>query len=321
LKKKPKEQYSPIPSVKLKLHSIYPKHKPKQKSSPSPILICENVRPPLKIKIRTKLPTPPLPKIKIRKLIKQKSKHKKPSSPTLDEQIEHEAKLSLKTEYAGLTRFEQPLAQLYQQQKSSPDNTQIPPTPGENEDLTILPNKQDTPPTTEMKFNSTSPSNQNKTLTHLLNYNDEPLNNNTYITPPPDIDVNVQQQKKSNEPFQASKKRKKSQQNSFNNKDYYSSSTRKSQVLPTPQPPSIHMDPYSQTYHHFDSRTAPFFNFPFANPFMNPHSTPAHFHHNPMKYHYPTHQQQFSYHPHLQRQQQYNNSNYMRKFIHSIRFS
>jgi hypothetical protein len=34
-----------------------------------------------------------------------------------------------------------------------------------------------------------------------------------------------------------------------------------------------------------------------------------------MKYHYPTHQQQFSYHPHLQRQQQYNNSNYMCKFI------
>jgi len=161
-----------------------------------------------------------------------------------------------------------------------------------------------------MKLNSTSPLNQNKNLTHLLNYNDEPLNNNTFITPPPDVDMNTQQQQQQ-KPNPVSKKRKKSQpQNTFMNKDYYSSSTRKSQVLPTPQ----HIDPYTQTYHPFDSRTPPFFNFPFANPFMNPHPTSTHYHHNPMKYHYPTHQQQFSYHPHLQRQQQYNNPNYMRKF-------
>jgi hypothetical protein len=317
LKKKPKEQYEPILSVKLKLHSIYPKHENKRRSSPSPVLICENLRPPLKIKIRTKLPSPPspltkeelppVPKIKIRKPIK-KLKRKKILSPTIDDQLETEAKLSLKTEYAGLTRFEQPLAQLYHQQ-SSPD-TQIPPTPGENEDLNIiLPNKQDTPPTI-----TTSPLNQNKKLSHLLNYDDEPLNNNTYITPPPEIDGNNIQQ---NHTYKTPKKIKKSHQNSFKKNEYYSS-TIKSQVLPS-QPPSsqtsIHIDPYAQSFHHFNPRTTPFFNFPFTNPFINPHTTPTHFHQNPIKYHYPTHQQQYAYHPHLQRQQQYNNSNFMCKFI------
>ncbi|CAF0839062.1 unnamed protein product [Rotaria sp. Silwood1] len=346
LKRKPKEQYSPIPSVKLKLHSIYPKHKTKRKPCSSPVRLAEDVRPPLKIKIRTKLPPPPpplspppplppppppvtpppiskekpsVPKIKIRKPIK-KPKRKKASTPSIDDQLEHEAKLSLKTEYAGLTRFEQSLAQLYHRQ-SSPD-TQIPPTPGENEDLTILPNKQDTPPTNETKLNSTSPLNHNKKLSHLLNYDDEPLNNNTFITPPPDIDINVQQQKTSNDIYQNSKKNKKSQQNSFINREYYSLS-RNTQVLPRSQPPSMHIDPYTQSYHHFDPRTTPFFNFPFHNPFMNPHPTTAstHFHHNSMKYHYPTHsypthQQQYSYHPHLQSQQQYNNSNYMSSHDH-----
>jgi hypothetical protein len=311
LKKKPKEQYEPILSVKLKLHSIYPKkHENKRKSSPSPVLMCENLRPSLKIKIRTKLPSPsplpkedlpPVPKIKIRKPIK-KTKKKKILSPTIDEQLETEAKLSLKTEYAGLTRFEQPLAQLYHQQ-SSPD-TRIPPTPGENEDLIILPNKQDTPTTSP-------PLNQNKKLSHLLNYDDEPLNNNTFITPPPEIDGNNIQQ---NHIYKSQKKLKKSHQNSFKKNEYHSSKI-KSQVLPQPPPQSsIHIDPYAQSFHHFDPRTTPFFNFPFTNPFINPHSTPTHFHQNPIKYHYPTHQQQFAYHPHLQRQQQYNNSNFMCKF-------
>jgi hypothetical protein len=320
LKKKPKEQYSPIPSVKLKLNSIYSKQKKKRKSSPSPVLLSENLRPPLKIKIRTKLPSPPkeeeqpppppLPKIKIRKPMK-KPKRSKKSSPSIDDQLESEAKLSLKTEYAGLTRFEQPLAQLYHQQ-TSPD-TRIPPTPGENEDLTLIPNKQDTPPTT---VNSTSPLNQNKKLSHLLNY-DEPLNNNTYITPPPEIEANIQQQKN----YQSPKKSKKSHQNSFNKKEFYSSS-RKPQILPPqPAPSSMHMDPYAQPFHHFDPRTSPFFNFPFPNPFINPHSTPTHFHQNSMKYHYPTHQQQFAYHPHLQRQQQYNNPNYMSSHGHHHSFN
>jgi hypothetical protein len=326
LKKKPKEQYSPIPSVKLKLHSIYLKHKKKRKSSPSPVLICENVRPPLKIKIRTKLPSPsPLPKdeplvpkIKIRKPIK-KLKRKKAS---IDDQLEQEAKLSLKTEYAGLTRFEQSLAQFYHQQ-SSPDTQIIPPTPGENEDLTILSHKQDTPPTNETKLNFiTSPGHPNKKLSHLLNYDDEPLNNNTYITPPPEIDAHIHQDKTSNDTQHNPKKMKrKSQQNPFHNKEYCSSSSRKQELLPPSQSPSIHIDPYTQAYHHFDARTAPFFNFPFPNPFMTPHAATAstHFHPNTMKYHYPTHtypthQQSFPYHPHLQRQPQYNNSNYMCKF-------
>ncbi|UJR16302.1 hypothetical protein I4U23_003208 [Adineta vaga] len=355
-KKTPKEQYSPIPSVKLKLNSIYPKPKKKRKTSPAPVLVCENVRPPLKIKIRTKLPLPPLPepsppkeeqppslsplllpppavKIKIRKPIK-KPKRKKSS---IDDQLDREAKLSLKTEYAGLTRFEQSLAQLYHTQ-SSPD-TRVPPTPGENEDLPILPNKQDTPPTNELKqVNSAiSSENQMKKLAHLFNYDDEPLNNNTFITPPPEIDTHIhhhthaqqQLQKTSNDIEQSPKKMKKSKPNSFHNKEYYSAS-RKTEHLPQPPapPPPIHMDPYAQPYHHFDARTAPFFNFPFPNPFMNPHppAPPApppsnHFHHNAMKYHYPTHnypphQQQFSYHPHLQRQQQYNNTNYMSSHNH-----
>ncbi|CAF1221352.1 unnamed protein product [Adineta ricciae] len=368
----PQEQYSPIPSVKLKLNSIYPKPKKKRKISPSPtaspapeseptptpapapVLVCENVRPSLKIKIRTKLPSPPslskeeeeeppppppAVKIKIRKPIK-KPKRKKSS---IDDQLDREAKLSLKTEYAGLTRFEQPLAQLYRTQ-SSPD-TRVPPTPGENEDIPLLPNKQDTPPTNEFKsVNSTTPpENQMKKMAHLLNYDDEPLNNNTFITPPPEIDTHAhhhhhyqqqqqqQQRKASNDIEQQSpKKMKKSKQSSFHSKEYYSTS-RKSEHLPqppAPPPPIHHMDPYAQPYHHFDTRTAPFFNFPFPNPFMNPHAAAPppppppsnHFHHNSMKYHYPTHsypahhhQQQFPYHPHLQRQQQYNNTNYMCK--------
>ena len=314
LKKKPTEQYEPIPSVKLKLKSIYPKDK-RESSSPSPVTICENVRPPLKIKIRTKLPSPPkqeeetqppLPKIKIRKPIK-KTKRPKDSPPSLDEQIETEAKLSLKTEYAGLTRFEQSLAQLYHQQ-SSPD-TRIPPTPGEIEDINL--HKQDTPPTAAASMNnsSSSPINSNKKLTHLLNYDDEPLNNNTFITPPPENEANIQQTKNSNQITQSPKKMKKSHQNAMQRKDYQP---------PPPSAPSqsqMHIDPYSQSFHPFDPQASPFFNFPFSNPFINPHSTPTPFHQNSMKYHYPTHQQSYSYHhhPHLQRQQQYNNPNYMCK--------
>ena len=315
-KKKSPEQYSPIPSVKLKLKSIYPKAKKKRKHSPSPVPLDENLRPPLKIKIRTKLPSPPpsikeqspppppLPKIKIRKPIK-KIKRSKKSSPSIDDQLESEAKLASKTEYAGLTRFEQSLAQRYHQ-PSSPD-TRIPPTPGENEDVISIPYQQDTPPT---MINATSPHHPNKKLSHLFNYDGESLNNNTYITPPPEIETNIQQHKSSHSP----KKTKKSHQNSSNKKEFYSTSKRSQMLPPPPNQPPIHMDPYPQPFHHFDPRTAPFFNFSFSNPFLNPHSTPPHFHQNPMKYHYPTHQPPFAYHPHLQRQPPYNNPNYMRKF-------
>ncbi|UJR30201.1 hypothetical protein I4U23_017740 [Adineta vaga] len=99
-------------------------------------------------------------------------------------------------------------------------------------------------------------------------------------------------------------------------------------LLPPSHAP-MHLDPYAQPYHHFVPRGTPvpppFFNFPFPHPFLNPRSTVAaatasssRFHHHSMKYPhhhpshlYPTHQSQYSYHPHLQRQQQYNNSNYM----------
>lgn len=113
-------------------------------------------------------------------------------------------------------------------------------------------------------------------------------------------------------------------------------------VIPPP-PSALHLDPYAQSYHHpFASRAAPpppaYFNFPFPHPFLNPHSTsaPSHYHHQSMKYPphhhhphhhhhhhsshgYPTHQQQYSYHPHLQRHPQYNNSNYMCKFLLTYR--
>lgn len=111
------------------------------------------------------------------------------------------------------------------------------------------------------------------------------------------------------------------------------SSSSSSSVLPPMLPPSmgsnpssLHLDPYAQSYHHFAPRAsaASFFNFPFPHPFLNPHAAPAppaHFHpHHSMKYHpaahhshhtYPTHQSNYPYHPHLPRQQQYNNSNYM----------
>lgn len=321
-KKKSSEQCSPIPSVRLKLKSIYPKVKKKRKHSPSPVPLDENLRPPLKIKIRAKLPSPPpsikepsppplppLPKIKIRKPIK-KIKRSKKSPPSIDDQLESEAKLASKTEYAGLTRFEQSLAQRYHQQQTSPD-TRIPPTPGENEDITFISNQQDTPPT---MINATSPVNPNKKLSHLFNYDGESLNNNTYITPPPENEANVQQQKCSQPISQSPKKTKKSHQNSSNKKEFYSTSKRSQMLPPPPNQPPIHMDPYGQPFHHYDPRTAPFFNFSFPNPFLNPHSTPPHFHQNPMKYHYPTHQQPFSYHPHLQRPPPYNNPNYMRKY-------
>ncbi|CAF4150930.1 unnamed protein product [Rotaria socialis] len=112
----------------------------------------------------------------------------------------------------------------------------------------------------------------------------------------------------------------------------YRTSQEPSLISPTlpVAPPPIHMDPYAQPYHSFVPRAGPppFFNFPFPHPFLNPHPTTstAHFHPHALKYHdrhhhplhpshvYPTHSQQYPYHAHLQRQQQYNNSNYMCKF-------
>lgn len=104
--------------------------------------------------------------------------------------------------------------------------------------------------------------------------------------------------------------------------------------IPPPPPPPMHMDPYAQGYHPFTPRAGPpYLNFPFPHPFLNPHSaTSAHFHSHSMKYPhshphprhfhsshgYSMHAQQHSYHTHLQRQQHYNNSNYMCKYRCSI---
>jgi len=459
------EQLLTIPPVKLKLNSIYPQKKKRKSSSPSPppkSQIDDQPPPPsierpsLKITIRTKLPTPissseeKNQNKKIRKTKKKKihhhhhHHHHQKKTKTITDQSE--------TEYAGLTRFEQPLAQLYHQQSPpTPDETvrkdenHTPPLPPSSQSSTTLHSgfiiDEQTPPSsiTSIEHKQSPPPlllNQIKTdqlkinYSHLFNYdnNHEHQNNNTFITPPPEIDLNPQhQQQKINSyenfcqfsnspnkkkhhhrkssvassssskslpntdyaidtqalepvsptPLLTSKQKHSQNQSSSSNyndisppyfehqqqrqiKDHYSkksssSSNRSSRpissqiyqqsrslsnhnyrtsqessllppILPPPPPP-IHMDPYSQSYHHqFVPRAAPppFFNFPFPHPFLNPHSTtaPSHFHHHPMKYHhhhhpshgYPTHQQQYPYHPHLQRQQQYNNSNYMCKF-------
>ena len=369
LKKTPEEQYSPIPCVKLKLNSIYPKEK--KERPPSPVLVCEAVRPPLKIKIRTKLPMPsspkkaplrspsppppppppsePLvPKLKIRKPIKKQKRKKAPSN--IDDELEREAKRSLKTEYAGLTRFEQKLAERYNQQASS--HLHLSGMPSENDDSSFLPNlmiKQDTPPTAESKIHVTSPPvhppphlplpppahHPTKKYSHLFNGHHEASANNMFITPPPDTDSNVQPHAGDSHDYHPKpKKVKKHNASSSFNKECYPAA-RKShhepQLLlpppplpPPPPPPSqaaaMHMDPYAQSYHHFNSRNSSFFHFPFANPYINPHppSAPAHYHPHSVKYHHPTHaypphQPQFNYHPHAQRQPHYHNANYMRK--------
>ena len=343
-----KEQYSPIPSVKLKLHSIYPKEE--VKPPPPPPSVPEPVRAPLKIKIRTKLPPPPppvespppvVPKLKIRKPTKKPKRRK--TSPTVDEQLEREVKRSLATEYAGLTRFEQPLAQLYHQPSS---NNQIPPTPGENDESVLLPTNNyeqhhsPSPTTSEKKSQNSSPlilaSNSNRKFSHLFNGTDEQLTKTTFITPPPDMDFNVQQSKPvAEEHYPTNKKIKKHhpnpssfpkhpQQHLHQQQPPHPSARKMHEEShffsppqpPAPPPPSTslpspssgpHLDPYAQSYHQFNTPATPFFHFPFANPYINPQAPPAHYHPNAMKYHhhhhhpvhgYPPHQTPFNYHAH-----------------------
>ncbi len=483
------EQSHIIPPVKLKFHSIYSDDKskkikkrkstsltPKQQSDDQSPISSPIERPPLKITIRTKLPTPILSSEEkhrnkhIHKSKKRKSDHRRHHHHHHHRE-HHQKKIKmvenkLETEYAGLTRFEQPLAQLYHQQSPqtsdeihAKDDNHIPslaPSLSQSESqsttfhsgfmidehtppssITSNEHKQSPPP---LLITQTKTEKLKINYSHLFNYdnNHEHQNNDTYITPPPEIDLNLQQKSNSyehycslsNSPNKKKHHQRKSsiasssssksltntdygidtqalepvsptpistskQKHSHNSstsstgyndisppyfehqqqrqmRDYYSrksssvsssssSSNRSSRIttssssqmypqsrslsnhsyrtsqeapplLPPilpPPPPPIHLDPYAQSYHHaFAPRAGPppFFNFPFPHPFLNAHPTPApsHFHHHPMKYHhhhhhpshgYPTHQQQYSYHPHLQRQQPYNNSNYMCKFV------
>ena len=190
----PNEQYSPIPSVKLKLHSIQLDDQDKSSSEP--------IREPLKIKIRTKLSlpsqssSPSLPKLKIRKKAKQRK-----SSPSPINEQKH-------ADYS----------QLYH----SSLNPQIPPTPGEHEDLTVQLTNSDE--YSDVKFNGTS----TKIYSHLFNNcNDEQMLKTTFITPPPDNDNHLQQS--TDDQYQHSKKVKKNHL--------------KSSIDPYSQPYPIHILP------------------------------------------------------------------------------
>jgi hypothetical protein len=250
---KSQEQLLTIPPVKLKLISIYPQKSLKKKTkkrkssspstqqsdnqqSPSPsIPQIDNQsptsieRPSLKIKIRTKLPTTisseeNISNKKIHKTKKKKSHHHHHH----DHHHHHHQKKTkiisgqLETEYAGLTRFEQPLAQLYHQQSPPTsdenlrkDENHTPPLPSSISQSSTTPHSgfiidEHTPPSsiTSIEHKQSPPplllnqtTNKNEKLkinySHLFNYNNnhEHQNNNTYITPPPEIDLNPQQQK------------------------------------------------------------------------------------------------------------------------------
>ena len=251
--KKPEEQLLTIPPVKLKLNSIYQQNssrkKNKQKSpSPSPPRQTNDEqpseRPPLKITIRTKLPPPPpssspppipsedtIENKKIRKTKKAKSHHHHHNNNNNNNKKKTVAD-RLETEYAGLTRFERPLAQLYRQQSPpTPDETlpkdeiplsSPPPLPIQSESQTstiphsgFIIDEEQTPPSsiTSIEHKQSPPPlliNQTKNeklqinYSHLYNYdnNTEHQNNNTYITPPPEIDLNSQQQQKSHSSYE-----------------------------------------------------------------------------------------------------------------------
>ena len=244
--KKSQEQSSTIPPVKLKLNSIYaqqtltmkeeqespspppllPPPSDQQTDDPSPPLPVE--RPPLKITIRTKLPTSvPSPKEKTPKKKKHKSKKKK-SHHHHHHQNPKKTKTAadqLETEYAGLTRFERPLAQLYHQQSPpTSDETlpkdenaipslQAPFSRSESQSSSTLHSgfliDEQTPPSSitsnehkqsppPLLLTQTKNEKVKNNYSHIFNYetNHEHQNNGTFVTPPPEIDLNLQQQAK-----------------------------------------------------------------------------------------------------------------------------
>jgi hypothetical protein len=308
---KSQEQSQIIPPVKLKLNSIYSDKnstkKKKRKSSSltpkdqiddkrSPAELRE--RPPLKITIRTKIPTAisssdeTIQNKNIRKKKKKRSHHHHhyQSDHNNNNNHHHHQKKAktivdrLETEYAGLTRFEQPLAQLYHRQS--------PPTPDEillkddNHSLSVPPplsqsESQSTSTTLHSGFiidEQTPPSsitsNEHKqspppllitqtkneklkiNYSHLFDYdnNHEHQNNDTYITPPPEIDLNPQQKANSYENFCSlsnSPNKKKhhhrkssiassSSSKSLTNTDYAIDSQALEPVSPTPIPTTKH---------------------------------------------------------------------------------
>ena len=259
--KTPREQLLTIPPVKLKLHSIFAQNAAKTKkkkrrkrkasSSPPPPsaeqMDCKPFeRPPLRITIRTKQPSPPISSDdksadrKTRKSKKAKSHH----------HHHHQRKKAnadeLETEFAGLTRFEQPLAQLYHRPSPSASTETFPkvemPTPSpppatlDNQPSTMLHSgfmiEEQTPPSSiaSLDHKQSPPpllSNQTKNdmlksnYSHLFDYDnqqDHPntANNNTFITPPPEIDAHPHPQQKSHSyeqfyPFSSSPAKKRHQ--------------------------------------------------------------------------------------------------------------
>ena len=244
--KKSQEQSLTIPPVKLKLNSIYSQQTLKMKEerqspSPPPPPPPSNhqtedqppppvERPSLKITIRTKLPTSvPSPKQKTPNKKKPKSKKKKSHHHHQHQQSAKKVKTiadQLETEYAGLTRFERPLAQLYHQQspptsdetfpKDETVMTSLPPPPLSRSEsqssstlhsgfiideqtppssITSNEHKQSPPP---LLLTQTKAEKVRNNYSHLFNYdtNHEHQSNDSFVTPPPEIDLNPQQQHK-----------------------------------------------------------------------------------------------------------------------------
>ena len=244
------EQSPIIPPVKLKLNSIYSEKKLKKKkkrrstsssskrqtddqtsssSAPPPV-----ERPPLKITIRTKLPVPvPSSEEKTRDKHTHKSKKRKNRRHGQHQHHEHHQKKTKtveekqETEYAGLTRFEQPLAKLYHQQSPptigeilpKEDNHSSPPALAQSESqsttyhsgfmideqtppssITSNEHKQSPPP---LLITQTKTEKLKTNYSHLFDYdsNHEHQNNDTYITPPPEIDLNLHHKSNSYDNF------------------------------------------------------------------------------------------------------------------------
>ncbi|CAF3731476.1 unnamed protein product, partial [Rotaria sordida] len=218
------EQHLTIPTVNLKypIENFFIKEIEEQSSSPKQHI----ERPSLKITIRTKLPIQNSLDKKIRKIKKKKFHQQNKKKSHNNNQIE--------TEYAGLTRFEQPLAQLYHQPSPPTSNETLLPkneiltsplSTIQQNDLQISTNihsgfmiNEQTPPSSiisSIEHKQNSPPlliNQTKNEKLTTNYSDllnnnnnnnnnndhHHQNNNTFITPPPEIDHNNLIQQKSN---------------------------------------------------------------------------------------------------------------------------
>ena len=209
-------------------------------------------RPRLKITIRTKLPPPPPasslasePNAELKQstvtvsaiattavkstkekqeVIKSRKNKKKHHHSHLNQQSKKKTLVNQsETEYAGLTRFERPLAEMYHQQtvpvsedavQKAEANSPSTPSVSSNEltllDKPVVPHSgfmidEQTPPSsiTSMEHRNSAPplpsttqpkietQISNNNYSHIFDYDNaqDQTNNNTFITPPPDIDL------------------------------------------------------------------------------------------------------------------------------------